>query len=180
MPFPAKTTPDAILETALLMIAESGTDALSMRTLAERLGIKAPSLYRHYPDRAALETALVAHGSETLRQRLEDIEAPTPNDAMRATATRYLEFARTNPHLYALMMRPQPSSGAPKALWNTVLRLVSAVTGREDDTPAAVATWAFLHGYASLELGGAFGASGPQGALEVGLEALLEGFRHRR
>jgi AcrR family transcriptional regulator len=177
MPFPAKTTPDTILETALQIITENGTDALSMRTLAERLGIKAPSLYRHYVDRAALETALVAHGSRQLTTQLEAIQADTPQNALRLAATRYLEFARSNPALYALMNRPQASSGAPKALWNAVLELVSAVTGRADDTAATVALWSFLHGYASLEMNGAFGTSGPRGAFEVGLEAFMAGFK---
>jgi AcrR family transcriptional regulator len=177
MPFPAKTTPEAILETALEMLDETGADALSMRALAERLGIKAPSLYRHYADRAALETALVARGSTQLRDQLEAIRASAPETALRDAATVYVEFARDNPALYELMMRPQASSGAPKDLWNTVLRLTSAISGRDDDTPAAVALWSFLHGYVSLQRRGAFGTSGPRGALEIGIEALIVGFK---
>jgi len=46
-----------------------------------------------------------------------------------------------------------------------------------DDTAAAVATWSFLHGYATLEHSGAFGASGPKGGLERGVEAFLSNFR---
>jgi hypothetical protein len=64
------------------------------------------------------------------------------------------------------MMQPQAMTGAPKALLNTVLTLTSAV-----------ALWAFLHGFVSLERQGAFGASGPQAGLATGLEALLVGFK---
>ena len=39
-----------------------GPDALTMRRLAERLGIRAPSLYKHLPDKAALEAAIIATG----------------------------------------------------------------------------------------------------------------------
>jgi AcrR family transcriptional regulator len=35
-----------------------------MRRLAERLGIRAPSLYKHLPDKAALEAAIIATGFE--------------------------------------------------------------------------------------------------------------------
>ncbi|NJK46461.1 MAG: TetR/AcrR family transcriptional regulator [Pleurocapsa sp. SU_196_0] len=177
MPFPAKTTPDAILEIAHEMLDENDSDTFSMRALAERLGIKAPSLYRHYADRAALETALVARGSTQLRDRLEAMGASAPEAALLDAATAYVEFARDNPALYELMMRPQASSGAPKELWNTVLRLTSAVSGRDDDTPAAVALWSFLHGYVSLQRGGAFGTSGPRGAFEKGIQALITGFK---
>lgn len=176
MPYPAKTTPQTILESALQLLEAGGSNALTMRSLAEALSIKAPSLYRHYADRATLEAALVTHGAVQLQTMLESIEAQSPQTRLRQAAERYRQFAHAHPALYALMMQPQPSSGAPKALWNTVLKLSSAVTGREDDTGAAVALWAFLHGFVSLERHGAFGASGPQSGFEVGLEALMVGF----
>ena len=186
MPFPAKTTPDAILEAALQMLTENGLEGLSLRNLATRLQIKAPSLYRHFADRSALEAALAAHGSEQLRLRLEEIHESKPEVAARIAATRYLEFAVQNPALYNLMtfgygsQLQYGSSGQPKALWNAFLKLMSGVTEREDDTAATVSLWAFLHGYASLQRSGAFGESGPQGAFEVGLDALLTGLKARR
>ena len=57
------------------------------------------------------------------------------------------------------------------------LSLIHIFSGRPDDTAAALATWSFLHGYAVLEHSGAFGASGPKGALERGLTAFLMNFR---
>jgi len=176
MPYPARTTPAAILESALHLLETGGSEALTMRSLAETLGIKAPSLYRHYADRATLEAALVAHGAVKLQTMLEEIAAGTPDTRLRHAAERYRAFAHAHPALYALMMQPQPSSGAPKALWNTVLTLTSAVTRRDDDTAAAVALWAFLHGFVSLERQGTFGSSGPQAGFETGLEALMVGF----
>jgi len=58
------------------------------------------------------------------------------------------------------------------------LEAASGVSGKPDDTAAAVATWSFLHGYVTLEHSGAFGASGPKGGLERGLEAFVSNFRH--
>ena len=176
MPYPARTTPAEILEASLQLLESGGADALTMRSLAEALGIKAPSLYRHYADRAALEAALVAHGAGQLQAMLEGIGTGTPETRLCDAADRYRQFAHAHPALYAMMMQPQPSSGAPKALWNTVLELSSAVTGSDDDTAAAVALWAFLHGFVSLERQGSFGASGPQAGFEVGIEALMVGF----
>ena len=46
------------------LLEEEGPEALTMRRLAGRLGIRAPSLYKHLPDKAALEAAIIATGFE--------------------------------------------------------------------------------------------------------------------
>ena len=44
------------------LLEAKGEAALSMRRLAAAMGIRAPSLYKHVPDKAALEVALIAAG----------------------------------------------------------------------------------------------------------------------
>jgi TetR/AcrR family transcriptional regulator, tetracycline repressor protein len=44
----------AVIETALKMLEKDGLHQLTMRALADRLGIKAASLYNHFPDKSAL------------------------------------------------------------------------------------------------------------------------------
>jgi TetR/AcrR family tetracycline transcriptional repressor len=51
--------PDSILRAALALADEKGFAALSMRALADRLGVKAASLYYHVPSREALEQLIV-------------------------------------------------------------------------------------------------------------------------
>jgi AcrR family transcriptional regulator len=179
MPFPAKTDPESILNAALEMLEQDGPDALSMRNLATALEMKAPSLYRHYPDKAALETALKMRGAQLMQAALEKASLnQEPIEAMRKTAQVSLKFARAHPYLYDLMNAPggTPSLGAAKDLWNTILNIVDKVTGKPDDTAASVAFWAYLHGFCSLERTGMFGASGAKGGFEIGLEALITGF----
>src|ERR1051325_9166726 len=50
---------DRILATALQIVDEEGADALSMRTLAQRLGSGTATLYRHFDSRAALISQVV-------------------------------------------------------------------------------------------------------------------------
>ncbi len=182
MPYPAKTSPDAILETALEILERDGPDALSMRNLADALEIKAPSLYRHYADRAALERAIVDAGTRELHERVKQkLDGQTPAAAVQTASNAYLEFARERPHLYDLMLGPCPPDRPPiptesgKALWNALLAVVGSLTGNPDDTAATVALWAFLHGFVSLERSGQFGPGGPKGGFEVGLTAIIEG-----
>ncbi|MBF6594634.1 MAG: TetR/AcrR family transcriptional regulator [Thermaceae bacterium] len=184
MPYPAKTSPEAILETALELLEQEGQANLSMRNLAQQLDLKAPSLYRYYADKKALEVAMVGYATDLLRQQIESgIEGLVPRKALKKAAEIYLEFTRAHPNLYALTMNasrfPYHPSGTGKALWNVLLAVVGRVTKNPDDTAATVALWAFLHGFANLEHSGMFGPSGPKGGFEVGLSALLEGFKTR-
>jgi AcrR family transcriptional regulator len=176
MPYPAKTNPEEILKTALELL-EQDAPLLSMRNLAERLNIKAPSLYKYYADKEALELALIQEGSRELKLELEKVtQSKDIKKTFFAVSQSYLQFARRRPALYTLMMTKLSSpSGAGKDLWNFVLTLISQVTKQPDDTAATVAYWSFLHGYSVLERSGMFGASGPKGGLEVGLEAFLKG-----
>ena len=178
MPYPAKTDPESILSAALEMLERDGPKVLSMRNLAQALEMKAPSLYRHYPDKAALETALKFRGAELLQQTLEPLLSNKPIQTLRKTANAYLQFSREHPYLYDLMhaVCNTPSIGATKKLWNTVLSVVGGITGNPDDTASSVAFWSFIHGFCSLERTGQFGPSGPKGGFEAGLEALIIGF----
>ena len=49
-----------ILEAALTLLDQSGLDGLTMRRLAETLGVKAASIYWHYPGKSALLTDMAA------------------------------------------------------------------------------------------------------------------------
>ncbi|MCR6487436.1 TetR/AcrR family transcriptional regulator C-terminal domain-containing protein [Amycolatopsis sp. OK19-0408] len=50
-----------VLHAAIELLDEVGLDALTMRLLASRLGVRASALYRHYPSKQALLDAMVAH-----------------------------------------------------------------------------------------------------------------------
>ncbi len=181
MPYPQKTEPLAILAAALDIVENQGWPALSMRSVAAALGVRASSLYRHYADRAALDSALGALAAKTLLREMESaagrLDGPARLDAM---ALAYVRFARNSPALYQLIAAPggaadsQPES---KAIWNLILDAIARCSKtRRDHTPAAVVLWSFLHGYISLDAAGKFGASGPKGALEKGLAAIVKGF----
>ena len=179
MPYPAKTDPDQILETAMKILESDGREALSMRKLAEALDLKAPSLYRHFADKNALEQAIAARAAAQLHAELEQAIRPlrSPAKVLYQTARTYCEYAKTHPEPYDLLMTNfTPASVTEgKALWNFVLEVIARTTGNPDDTSAAVALWAFLHGFVTLERNGLFGPSGPQQALEVGIDALIAG-----
>jgi AcrR family transcriptional regulator len=174
MAYPSKTDPDQILSTAIQILEADGCDALSMRKLAEALDLKAPSLYRHYADRNALEQAIAAKAATQLQDALEQAIRPlrSASKVLHQSARTYCEYANAHPELYDLMTNFTPANiPEGKAFWNFVLEIIARITGNPDDTSAAVALWAFLHGFVTLKRNGLFGASGPQRALEVGIDA---------
>jgi AcrR family transcriptional regulator len=179
MPFPKKIAEAGILSGALELVRRGGIQALSMRTLAAKLGVQASSLYRHFPNRSGLEGALSGLAANQLEQQMRKRSAgKAPAEACRAVGREYVDFAKAEPALFELLMAApyDSSAGSPgKDLWNFILETVAAVTKIPDDTEAAVVLWSFLHGFAMLEKTGRFGASGPRAALDTGINAILQG-----
>jgi AcrR family transcriptional regulator len=119
-----------------------------MRRVAERVGIRAPSIYKHLPDKQALEAALISAGFE---EWAEAFKGETPEAVGRA----YRAYALAHPHLYRLMTeRPLPRERLSPGVEERAARpIVEAVGG---DEHAARAAWAFAHGMTILELNGRF------------------------
>jgi AcrR family transcriptional regulator len=141
-------------------------------------------LYRYFPQKEALEGAVAEEIWNVMLSELQAVSSTAdPTMKFRETAESYLRFARQRFPLYTFLLQHGPSktygSKASKAVWGLLLDAVSGVSEQPDNTAGAVAVWSFFHGYATLEHAGAFGASGPKGGWELGLEALLSGFRNR-
>ena len=161
-----------LVDTARALLDEEGPEALSMRRLAERVGIRAPSIYKHLPDKQALEAALISDAFEEVATLFAEAIAGSA-DPLGSLAVAYRRFAAEHPHVYRLMTeRPLPrerlTPGAEAAAAQPVL---DAVGG---DVDTARAAWAFAHGMTILELNGRF----PPGAdLDAAWEHGLAAFR---
>jgi AcrR family transcriptional regulator len=145
---------EQILDAALDLLEEHGPEGLTMRAVAGRVGVKAPSLYKHFPDKDELETALIAEG---FRQTATVFSAATADstDPLSSLAEAYRRWATEHPHLYRLMThKPLRRELLPEGLEaSAALPLVEAVGG---DPDLARAVWAMAHGLTSLELAGRF------------------------
>ena len=160
-----------IVAAARELLELEGPDALSMRRIAERLGIRAPSIYKHLPDKQALENALISMGFEEAAAVFE--AALQEDDALGAIALAYRSFAKEHPHLYRLMTeRPlQREQLAPGAEARAAAPLLQ-VAGNPD---AARAVWAFAHGMTILELNGRFP---PDADVDAAWDYGLNAFRY--
>lgn len=160
-----------IAAAARQLLEEGGEAALSMRHVADRLGIRAPSLYKHFPDKQALENILVSDGFVELAEVFESARAA--DDQVGALGAAYRGFALEHPHLYRLMTeRPLHREGlVPGVEDRAAAPIVEAMRG---DVDLARAAWAFAHGMIILELNGRF----PPGAdLDAAWAQGLDAFR---
>ena len=178
MPYPSKTDRKAILAAAIQHLASDGLPELSLRSLAASLRIAPNAIYRYFADRAELEAAIAGESAERLHQALKHaVVKREPDQAIRSLARAYLKFARSQPRLYRAMMMPgsdcEAESPEHGELWTFVVEQVRRSTTQARSREAAVALWALLDGFVSLETAGVFGKEKPATGLEFGLRAWL-------
>lgn len=94
-----------LVEEAIVMLREGGLESLSLRRLAERVGVSQTALYHHLQDKQGL---LCAMGEEGIRRfdeavRQEESGDQTPEARFEYFITGYVQFALSYPELYELM-----------------------------------------------------------------------------
>lgn len=155
---------EALLQATLELIETEGIGAVSLRKVARAAGVSPGAPYHHFPDRAALLTALSDEGFHRLAETLTKVHeaAATPTEALEAILNAYVDFAKANPAYFRLMFRPELKQShksergaeaghdAFAVLEGTVAECVPAA----DRETVAIAMWSLVHGFASLWLDG--------------------------
>lgn len=142
-----------MVDAAWSLLDAEGPDALTMRRLAEALEIKAPSLYKHVPDKAALESALIEEALARIGTALHRAVAkPGRRTPVAALLAAYRAQAVAHPHAYRLSTAgPLDRSALPPGLEDWAGTPFLLATGEPHQ---AQALWAFAHGLALLEIDG--------------------------
>jgi AcrR family transcriptional regulator len=181
-PARARTSNDAVVAAGRELLEAGGLDALTMQAVAARLGIRAPSLYKRFVNRSALIAAIAeAAIDEQGRELAGAIRGDDPGADLRRMAEAYRSFAKRAPNAYQLTFtnlvpeaRPpvEASARAAAPLIATTGRLVGADRALE----AARLVTAFVHGFLSMEIAGAFRLGGDvDAAYRFGVDTLLRG-----
>jgi AcrR family transcriptional regulator len=101
----------AILETARVVMREQGVAALSLREVARRVQMQAPSIYAYFPSKMALYDALFLLAVRLRAEYRDRADAGLDDfwDRLHARFESYMRFAQENPELYQLAFeRPVP------------------------------------------------------------------------
>jgi len=129
-----------IKEEARRQLAATGAEGLSLRAVARELGMVSSALYRYYPSRDDLLTALIIDAYNALGAAAEHaIAGPAPARERWAAACHAIRgWARSNPHEYALIYgSPVPGYRAPEATIGPASRVPLAFAGLVGDALAS-------------------------------------------
>jgi AcrR family transcriptional regulator len=160
----AGLNPERVVAEAAALADERGIQALSLAPLAERLGVRVPSLYKHVRGLDDLHRRLALAG---LRDLAEALGAATVGrsgrDALLACATAWRAYAKAHPGRYGAIQRaPDPADAELVAAASRLTELVYAILrgyGLDDEQTvhATRAVRSALHGFVTLEAAGGFG-----------------------
>jgi AcrR family transcriptional regulator len=142
---------------------EVGFSSLTLAALAERLGVRLPSLYKHITGTEGLQRSISVRAKNELAGVLgRSTVGRSRDDAVAAMARAYRAWAMEHPGRYAATQRA-PAQGDVDdeiASANAVGVAFDVMAGyglRDDDAVDAIrALRAALHGFVTLEAGGAF------------------------
>jgi AcrR family transcriptional regulator len=165
------TTPEKILRAAHKLFEREGADAVSMRRVADAVGITPMAIYRHFPNREALLKRLSDDSFNTVAHEWE-ARATHPDilKRLRALLEPYLQYALEHPHLFdhAFSVRRDDARRFPedfRARQSPTLNVVAdavaegvrrGVLKQDDPWNVAMSLWAHAHGLVALYRAGRF------------------------
>jgi AcrR family transcriptional regulator len=156
MAYPAKISRAAIVQIALKMIEEGGTEDPSLRAIARRLNVATNALYNYFPDRAELNAAIAVAGSRKMLSALKRAVAGAKGrEVLNRFSKAFLRFARTHPALYDFLNEHHPSGKEASTLFQEWAEMMNRSWNPYYDTdmmPKVIFTHAaLLHGMITLE-----------------------------
>jgi AcrR family transcriptional regulator len=140
-----------IVAAARRILEGEGPDALTMRRLAAEVGIQAPSLYKHFSTKRAVEAALIEEAMLEFGTALHAaVAAPGPGGAVRSLLEACRRAALSSPAMYRLATAgPLPRNDLTPGLEEWAGQPFFLAAG---DPWRAQALFSFAHGMVILEL----------------------------
>lgn len=147
------------------MLGSGHADAVSIRAIADAVGVTPPSIYLHFPDKESLIFAVCERHFETFDSVIEEAGTSTddPVESMRRRGQAYVRFGLDNPEPYRILFMTRTEgerqrdaltgagARAFQHLVDAVQRCIDAGAFRPvDPLLAATAVWAAVHGVTSL------------------------------
>ena len=160
-----KLRDDLLEATERLMIESGGADSVSIRAIADAVGVTPPSIYLHFPDKQSLIVAVCERHFEVFDSVIEQAGATVddPVESLRRRGRAYVRFGLDNPEPYRILFmsriggdrRLEIITGAGGRAFQHLVDAVQRATESGDFRPvdaafAATALWTAVHGITSL------------------------------
>ncbi len=167
----AGLTRDDVVTTAAGLADEIGYQQLTMEALAQRLGIRAPSLYKHVGDLADLRHRIATLAITELGDQIRDaMQGRSGLDALSGCFTAYRAYVTAHPGRYTATIGAQ-FTGTGDPLLAASARVVDSIAavlrgydiGEQEMDHAMRTIRCTIHGFAALQAAGGFQWSGDPG-----------------
>ncbi|WP_291052873.1 TetR/AcrR family transcriptional regulator [Herbiconiux sp.] len=153
-----------VTEAGAALADEIGLDRLSMSVVAERLGVKPPSLYKHVDSLATLTHRIAILGATEVGDELRDaLQGVSGRAALTAAAQTLRRYVKEHPGRYAATTgaRPiGPDDPLVPAVERTLTSLGAVLSGYEIDPADTIHALrmlrSILHGFATLDAADGF------------------------
>lgn len=152
-----------ILNTAAELAEEKGIENVTLLQVAERLGVKSPSLYNHLSGVRELSLGIAKIAIGRLENDVQNAAVGrSKSEALMAIAMAYREFEKKNPELYKAILRyPDYDDANVQEAGHTVVRILYRVMqpyhySKEETIHFVRGFRSALHGFVSLEEAGFF------------------------
>jgi AcrR family transcriptional regulator len=176
----AGLTRDRVVEAAAELVDEVGLAELTLAALAERLGIRQPSLYKHIDSIAGLHRGI----SLLAKREIGDVlvraaVGRSGADAIHAMSHAYREWALAHPARYqASQVAPTPGDLEDEAVSLAAVQVIADVLvayrlDGDDAVDAIRGLRATLHGFVALETSGGFAL---RADVDRSFDRLISGF----
>ncbi len=155
---------NAVLDAAALLVAQRGGPDFTLREIAERVGVQHTAIYRHFPAKEAIISAMATRAFVRLAERFASAREACGDDARRyleALADAYFVTVAEEPGAYRVMFanidledaeRQASSRRCFEALVEGFARCQALGIVRNDQPAIAIAAanWSAMHGLAML------------------------------
>lgn len=180
---------DSLLEAALALLEEGGSDAITIREVATRAGVAPMGVYSRFGSKDGLLEAVFVHGFTELQAAITAARGSDARARLRNGCLAYRAFAVGHPHLYELMFRQmlelelaaESLEQAERTFGQLVERVEDAQAAgllqADDPVDVAQRLWSALHGGVSLEIAGVTFSTDPERTFAAMLDTMLAGLR---
>jgi AcrR family transcriptional regulator len=152
-----------ILNAAAELAEEKGLDNVSLLQVAEKLGVKSPSLYNHLSGLQELSSGIAKLAISRLEDTIRSAAVGRSKDeSLMAIASAYRKFAKENSELYKAILRfPDYNDSSVQEAGHAVVRILYQVMepyrySKEETIHFVRGFRSALHGFVSLEEAGFF------------------------
>lgn len=176
---------ESIINKAVELVNSVGIDKVTLKMLAENLGIKSPSLYNHIDGVDDLKMQLMMYGWKQAEERItQAVIGLSGFDAIRAMCYAFYDYVIENPGVFIVMLwynkfESGEMEKATAQLLAIIFKITNSLNIPEDYCFHLIRTFrSFLEGYFLLVNNGSFGHSLPlSDSFEISIEILIAGIQ---